>query len=114
MPKIIVCQECMGKGKVKAATPPGAAQDATIFLRCRTCNGVGWVITPEVDDSDRERKQKLDVRKELEDIESNPFTRDDVISYLQLMIRLLDERLPSTSEKEKKQPATKKRARASK
>lgn len=103
----------MGKGKVKAATPPGAAQDATIFLRCRTCNGVGWVITPEVDDSDHERKHKLDVHKELEDIESNPFTKDDVISYLQLIIRLLDERLPSPP-KDKKEPSSRKRAKGSK
>ena len=104
MPKITVCQECNGKGKVKAKPPAGAAQDATFFLRCRTCNGTGWVITPEEDETEYARGVAVNVYKELEEIESNPFTREDVILHLKLIIRLLDERLPKheTSKKETK------------
>jgi hypothetical protein len=103
MPKIVVCQKCGGKGKVKAATPAGGAQDATIFLRCRECNGIGWVITPEAGETEYERGEAVDVYKELEEIESNPFTKDDVVSYLRLMIRLLEDRLPPAKvERERK------------
>jgi len=108
MPKIIVCQKCSGKGKVKASTPTGAAQDATIFLRCRECNGIGWVITPEAGEAECERGEAVDVYKELEEIESNPFTRDDVVSYLKLIIRLLENRLPKLEDDGKKKPRSKK------
>jgi DnaJ-class molecular chaperone len=112
MPKITVCHECNGKGKVKAQPPAGAAQDATFFLRCRTCNGTGWVITPEEGEAEYARGEAVNVYKELEEIESNPFTREDVILHLKLIIRLLDERLPKpkTSRKESttKKPKSKK------
>jgi DnaJ-class molecular chaperone len=108
MPKITVCPKCGGKGKVKAATPAGAAQDATIFLRCRECNGIGWVITPEKGEEEYERGEAVDVYKELEEIESNPFTRDDVVSYLKLIIRLLENRLPPLDAEGKKKRGGKK------
>ena len=114
MPKITVCQECNGKGKVKAKPPAGAAQDATFFLRCRTCNGTGWVITPEKGEADYAQGAAVNVRKELEEIESNPFTRDDVISYLRLVIRLLDERMPQAKPAKKTTKSKSKKPKAKK
>jgi hypothetical protein len=103
MPKIVLCQACGGKGKLKAKPPEGSTEAATIYLKCRSCNGTGWIVMPEEGEEAAPGEGKLDVNAELEAIESNPYRREEVVPYLKLLIHLIDERFPA----KKKSPARK-------
>lgn len=107
MPKIVLCQACGGKGKLKAKPPEGSTEAATIFLKCRSCNGTGWIVLPEAGDEGIPLEGTLDVKSELEAIESNPYRREDTASYLKLLIRLIDERFPAKKKAAPKKPKKK-------
>ncbi len=108
MPKIVLCQACGGKGKLKAKPPEGSTEAATIYLKCRSCNGTGWIVSPEEGEEALPLEGRLDVKTELEAIESNPYRREEVVPYLKLLIRLVDERFPANQKPSAKKPKKKK------
>ena len=115
MPKVVVCPECAGKGKKKATRPEGRHEEATIFLQCRSCKGIGWVISSEAGEISELTEGPINVKSELESIDSNSYLRDNVVPYIRLMIRLIDERFPAdikpktTAGAKGKQPKSKKK-----
>jgi hypothetical protein len=107
MPKIVLCNACGGKGKLKTKPPEGSTEAATIYLKCRSCNGTGWRVLPEEGDEEISLGGKLDVKSELESIESNPYRREETVPYLKLLIRLIDERFPAKKKAAPKKPKKK-------
>jgi hypothetical protein len=91
MPKVTVCKKCSGTGKIERKSKKKLPDEATIFLLCRSCNGTGWIVTPEDDDS-AASKGPIDVKSELNALDSG--RHHDLAPYLTLLIRLIDERFP--------------------
>jgi hypothetical protein len=75
MPKVTVCKKCSGTGKIERKSKKKSPDEATIFLLCRSCNGTGWLVTPELNALDSGRHH-------------------DLAPYFTLLIRLIDERFP--------------------
>jgi DnaJ-class molecular chaperone len=93
MPKVTVCKKCSGTGKIERKSKKKSPEEATIFLLCRPCNGTGWIIDPKED------SEPVDVRAELSVIDCDPQRSHDTVSYLKLLIRLIDERFPAERKK---------------
>jgi hypothetical protein len=97
MPKVTVCKKCSGTGKIERKSKKKSPDEATIFLLCRSCNGTGWLVTPEEDDLTAS-KGPIDVKSELNALDSGRQGIQDLAPYLTLLIRLIDERFPLKNE----------------
>jgi len=93
MPKVTVCKKCNGTGKIERKSKKSSPDEATIFLLCRSCNGTGWIVTPDKDDT-AATKGPIDVKSELNALDSGRQGTHDLAPYLTLLIRLIDERCP--------------------
>ena len=93
MPKVTVCRKCSGTGKIERKSKKKSPDEATIFLLCRSCNGTGWIVTPEEDDS-ATTKGPIDVKSELNALDSGRQGIQNLAPYITLLIRLIDERFP--------------------
>ena len=93
MPEVTVCTACGGTGKIESERARGSSDEAAIFLLCRTCNGSGWVTTPAEGEEAGYAKGSIDVKAEINAIDSN-IRSGDLAPYLKLLIRLIDERFP--------------------
>jgi DnaJ-class molecular chaperone len=93
MPKVTVCKKCSGTGKIEHKSKKKSPDEATIFLLCRSCNGTGWLVTPEKDET-ASAKGPIDVKAELNALNSVGQGVHDLTPYLTLLIRLIDERFP--------------------
>jgi len=91
MPKVTVCKKCSGTGKIERKSKKKSPDEATIFLLCRSCNGTGWLVTPEEADT-AATKGPINVKSELNALDSGQ--HHDLALYLTLLIRLIDERFP--------------------
>jgi DnaJ-class molecular chaperone len=93
MPKVTVCKKCSGTGKIERKSKKKSPDEATIFLLCRSCNGTGWLVTPEEDETTA-AKGPINVKAELNVLNSGRQGVHDLAPYLTLLIRLIDERFP--------------------